>query len=253
MHKAGHDQGSYSVRCEWGPTGAKAVPADIAVVVDVLSFTTTVSVAVERGMSVYPYRWLDDQAEAYADERGALLAIGRFEARQHPGQVSLSPAAMAQVDGVARIVLPSPNGSAISFALRDSGAVVVAASLRNAAAVAQWLAPQVAGGATCVVVPAGERWSDDTLRPCIEDLWGAGAVLFHLAGLTDVVFSPEARVAARAFEAAALPDELLESAGARELASVGFIDDVEIAAEVGVSQAVPVLRGEAFADAVGAA
>ena len=46
----GHDQSTYRLRMEWGPTGAEAVPADFAVVVDVLSFTTTLSVALERGI-----------------------------------------------------------------------------------------------------------------------------------------------------------------------------------------------------------
>ena len=87
---------------------------------------------------------------------------------------------MAAVTGVERIVLPSPNGSTITRALAGTGARVVAGSLRNASAVADHVAPLVRDGATCVVVPAGERWPDDTLRPCVEDLWGAGAVLAGL-------------------------------------------------------------------------
>ena len=77
-----HGQPSYAVRLEWGPTGAAAIAegADVAVVVDVLSFTTTLSVALDRGMTVYPYRWRDDGAAAYAAERDAVLAVGRFEA-----------------------------------------------------------------------------------------------------------------------------------------------------------------------------
>ena len=53
----GHDQSASRIRMEWGPTGAEAVPADYAVVVDVLSFTTTLSVAIERGIEVFPFRW----------------------------------------------------------------------------------------------------------------------------------------------------------------------------------------------------
>ena len=38
-----------------------------------------------------------------------------------------------------RVVLPSPNGSAIAFALADAGVTVVGACLRNASAVGAWL------------------------------------------------------------------------------------------------------------------
>ncbi|MDO9496870.1 MAG: 2-phosphosulfolactate phosphatase, partial [Nocardioides sp.] len=182
---AAHAQAGHRVRLEWGPTGGAAVAAgaDVAVVVDVLSFTTTLTVAVERGITVYPYRWKDERAAEYAASLDAVLAVGRFEQRDSGGRaVSLSPAAMAGVEGVDRIVLPSPNGSTICAALAGSGAQVVGACPRNRAAVAAWLAPQVAAGATVAVVPAGERWPDGSLRPAAEDLWGAGAVLAALGG-----------------------------------------------------------------------
>lgn len=248
----GHDQSTYRLRMEWGPTGAEVVPADYAVVVDVLSFTTTLSVAVERGIEVFPFRWKDSRAAEHAMRHGATLAVGRFEAlsRGDARHVSLSPASLAEVDGIERLVLPSPNGSAISFALADSGAQVVGACLRNAAAVARWLAPQVADGASVVVVPAGERWHDDTLRPAVEDLWGAGAVLTALDAEAEASASPEARMAMAAWQAAVLPHDLLHCAGGRELGGAGFVADVEIAARTDVSEVVPVLVGESFRDAV---
>ncbi|WP_457205947.1 2-phosphosulfolactate phosphatase [Nocardioides sp. P5_C9_2] len=249
MIKPGHDQGGYAVRCEWGPAGAAAVPADIAVVVDVLSFTTTVTIAVGRGIAVLPYRWRDESAQAYAASRGALLAVGRLEAREQAGQVSLSPAAMAAVSGVERIVLPSPNGSTITQSLAGTGARVVAGSLRNAAAVADHLAPLVHGGATCVVVPAGERWPDGSLRPCAEDLWGAGAILSALVDRGVGGLSPEARLATHAWAGVRLPADLHDCAGGRELAAAGFTDDVAVAAEADAGDVVPVLDGEAFVDA----
>lgn len=254
MTLPGHDQSSYRVRMEWGPTGAEAVGADYAVVVDVLSFTTTLSVALERGIEVFPFRWKDARAAEHAVRHGATLAVGRFEALSRGGarRVSLSPASLAEVVGVERLVLPSPNGSTIAFALADSGAQVVGACLRNASAVARWLAPKVAAGASVVVVPAGERWHDDTLRPAVEDLWGAGAVLAALTELTGLGsdrLSPEAAMAVAAFRAADLPDDLADCASGRELVEVGFVADVEIAAQHDASAVVPVLVGESFRSA----
>jgi 2-phosphosulfolactate phosphatase len=244
-----HRQLDRRVRFDWGPTGAAAIAsgADIAVVVDVLSFTTTLCVAVERGMTVLPYGWKDGRAAAYAEERAATLAVGRLEARSLPGGagVSLSPAAMARVSGVDRVVLPSPNGSSIAFSLADSGCTVVGACLRNRTAVAEWLLWR---GGTVAVVAAAERWPDDSLRPSSEDLWGAGAVL---ALLPDADLSPEARLAADAFRAveATLTKELLYCASGRELAAAGFGEDVDVAAELDVSDVVPVLSDGEFVHA----
>lgn len=246
-HQPAHTQSAHRVRLEWGPTGAAAIAAgvDVAVVVDVLSFTTTVSVALDRGIVVHPYPWRDDGAAAYAAARDAVLAVGRHEAGYGTGHVTLSPASLEQVTGVERLVLPSPNGSTIAFRLAESGARVVGACLRNAPAVAGWLRPLVADGARVAVVPAGERWPDGSLRPAVEDLWGAGSVLAAL-GVGDL--SPEARVALAAFVSVEphLATELAACAGGVELSSGGFADDVRIAAQLGVSEVVPVLVGDAF-------
>ena len=231
------------VRFEWGPTGAGAIASPVTVVVDVLSFTTTLSVAVERGMSVYPFRWKDRRAAAYAEERGAVLARGRSE-RAGAGQaVSLSPASVRAAQGVERLVLPSPNGSAIAFGLADAGVSVVGASLRNATAVARWAH---ARGEDVAVVAAGERWPDGSLRPAVEDLWGAGAVVAGLVDLGVTDLDPEARVAERAFRAAVLPDDLVACTSGQELVGTGFAQDVAIAAELDGSDVVPVLTGEVF-------
>lgn len=248
--KPGHDQSGHRVRMEWGPVGAAAITraGDVAVVVDVLSFTTTLSVAVERGIEVWPHRWRDARAAAYAEQHGALLAVGRLEAREQAGQVSLSPAAMQQVEGVERIVLPSPNGSTIAAALVDSGAAVAGGCLRNATAVAHWAAGQARQGGAICVIPAGERWPDDTLRPCAEDLWGAGAVIAALEehGIGDL--SPEARLASTAWRGVRgrITEELAGCAGGVELAAAGFGDDVAVAAQVDATATVPVLTGGAF-------
>lgn len=244
---AQHRQHAYQVRLEWGPVGAEAVgPVDIAVVVDVLSFTTTLTVAVQRGIEVFPFRWSDDRAGAYAREHQAVLAVQRQDAE--PGQPSLSPASLREAEGLRRLVLPSPNGSTTSTLLAEGGATVVGASLRNRTAVAQWLAPRCADGASVAFIASGERWPDGTLRPAVEDLWGAGAVL---AALDPGDLSPEAAMARDAFHAVDLPDALHACAGGRELTAKGYADDVVVASEVDGSSVVPLLRGRVFSAATG--
>lgn len=255
VHDA-HSQDRHLVRLEWGPVGARELTAHAAshgpvyaVVVDVLSFTTCVSVAIDKGMPVHPFPWKDRSAEAYAAERGALLAKERGVAG--PGDVSLSPASIRAARPGRDIVLPSPNGSAISALLRDAGATVLTASLRNARAVGDWLAGRLGDRDAVVIVAAGEKWPDGTLRPAVEDLWGAGAVVDALAGrLGDRpgVVSAEARMAREAFRQVArrLDLELAACSSGRELLSAGYAIDLAIAAELHDSEAVPVLRDGVF-------
>ncbi|EYR64554.1 2-phosphosulfolactate phosphatase [Actinotalea ferrariae CF5-4] len=247
-----HRQLPFRVRMDWGLDGARAIGEDAAttVVVDVLSFTTAVTVAVDDGIVVLPYRWSDDGAAAHAARHAAVLAVRRSAAG--PGDLTLSPASIRAAAGVDRLVLPSPNGSTIAAHLLDHGAEVLAGALRNASAVADWVTTRhgVDGG-TVAVVAAGERWPGDTLRPAVEDLWGAGAVVAALlrAGWTSA--SPEARAAAAAFtEARAdLPARLRTCAGGAELAATGHGADVDIAAELDHSPSVPVLDAGGFRDA----
>ncbi|MFB6842503.1 2-phosphosulfolactate phosphatase [Streptomyces sp. NPDC056361] len=236
----------------WGPVEARALAraAACVVVVDVLSFTTAVGVAVEAGTAVHPYRWRDATAAAYADRVGAALAVGRREATpEHPW--SLSPAALRAAPAPARLVLPSPNGSTI--AAEAGGATVVAASLRNRTAVARWLTDRGYGTAErpLAVVAAGERWPDGSLRPALEDLLGAGAVLAGLAGLAGTgPMTPEATAAATLWSATKDPVAALHGCDSgRELYEYGYPQDVAVAAETDSSTTVPVLVDGAFQEA----
>jgi len=94
------------------------------------------------------------------------------------------------------------------------------------------------------VVPAGEHWPDGSLRPAVEDLLGAGAVLHHL-GLPPC---PEAQVARDAFRSVGPAVAALVRAGrsGQELVGRGFAGDVELAVQEGCSGAAPLLRNGAF-------
>ena len=240
------------IRFEWGPTGGEAVSAGggLAVVVDVLSFTTCVCIAVDRGIEVHPHRWDDDSAVQYAARIGAVLA----EHRGVPGGVSLSPSSIAAARGVDRLVLPSPNGATVALALAERGTTVVAGALRNRGAVARWLVEQLTArpDERVAVVAAGERWPDGSLRPAVEDLWGAGAVVAALVDLGMGDLSPEAGAAAAAFEGSpGLAADLFRCTSGAELVERGFDEDVRLAGELDVSSTVPVLHEGAFTAAAG--
>lgn len=237
------DQSSFDVRFEWGERGVAALGPGVhtIVIVDVLSFSTCVEVATSRGAFVLPYAVYgahDENLEAYAQSHHAIVAQRKRETRDG---FTLSPASLMKLSPGMRLVLPSPNGSTLSRAAANF-ATVTTACLRNATAIAKFVARQPAPVA---VIASGERWPDGTLRAAWEDLVGAGAVISQLQGSK----SPEALAAESAFELSSsqLSNRLHDCSSGRELIERGFATDVELAAQLNISSCVPVLMNQAFA------
>jgi 2-phosphosulfolactate phosphatase len=227
--------------CEWGLHGARKFAGRVGalVIVDVLSFSTCVDIAVARGAQVLPFAYGDaGAARAAATALGAEVA-GPRGSREH--RFSLSPASFLAIAPGTRLVLPSPNGSAISAAACTTP--VLTGCLRNARAVAR-RAAQIALSSAVAVIPAGERWSDGSLRPAIEDLIGAGAILEELG----LPCSPEAELAAQAFRSARprLAGLVRGSVSGQELIARGYPADVELATELNASDAAPLLVAGAY-------
>ena len=232
------------VLCEWGSHGAKKLSeaCDITVIVDVLSFSTCVDIAAGRSIQVLPYGGRLEEAPAFAREHDAELARHRGE-----GLYSLSPSSFATAPYVERIVLPSPNGSALTL-LAAQNSSVLCGCLRNAVAIAEACAEYD----SVAVIPAGERWPsgraegqpDCSLRPALEDWLGAGAIISHLSG----AWSPEARAAAAAFEVhqASLLETLMTISSGQELIDKGYAQDVELAAQYNISTTAPHFKTPAY-------
>jgi 2-phosphosulfolactate phosphatase len=229
------------VRLAWGPEGARAAAArgDVLVVVDVLSFSTAVATAVERGAVVH--------AGAPGEEPppGAERAVPRSRVPAE-GRFSLSPLTFLGAAPGTRVHLASPNGAACVRAAASLPRVLVG-SLLNASAVARAAADP---GGPVTVLACGERNRDGSFRVALEDYLGAGAILAALPPGPD---GPAASCA-RAFRIVrgGLLRVLLASASGRELAARGFAGDVEHAARLDLYGSVPALHAGAIARRPGA-
>ena len=232
------DQKEYEIRFEWGLSGVNTLApiSDIVVIVDVLSFTTCVDIVVDRNGFVLPYR---GELENLADFAASKNAIYANPSRKQTTSFSLAPSSLLTIPQGTRLVLPSPNGSTLSLATGQT--VTLAGCLRNAQAVAA-KASQL--GQRISVIAAGERWQGGLLRPALEDLLGAGAIMAHLTGRR----SPEAETAVAAFKHAqpTLLATLSHCGSGKELIGRGFAADVVIAAQLNVSHAAPVLVDGAY-------
>jgi 2-phosphosulfolactate phosphatase len=237
------EQAGFDVRFEWGLEGVTTLAraSDLVIVVDVFSFSSAVDVATSRGAIIIPAERNDDRARDLAASSGAVLAVERRHLSPRT-PYSLSPASFSSIEAGVRVVLPSPNGATIALRAKTLGTSVVAGCLRNAGSVA---AAAETFGRRVTVIAAGERWPNGALRPALEDLVGAGAIIARLRGS----LSPEAAAAVgafRTFDTFDLAEQLAGCSSARELIDAGHPEDVHLAAMLNVSETVPVLRGGAF-------
>jgi 2-phosphosulfolactate phosphatase len=232
------DRTEWDIHFEWGFEGVSrlAPVSDVVIIVDVLSFSTCVEIAVSRGAAVLPYPKQDSSLEEYARLHAAQPAATD---RCASGAFSLSPQSLLTLPSGYRLVLPSPNGAMLCKSVGNTR--TLAGCLRNGRAVAQAAKTL---GRTVAVIAAGERWPNGSLRPCLEDQLGAGAILQNLPGRR----SPEAEAAVAVFEkfSSQLESVLMTCISGRELIERGFKPDVALAAECNISSTVPILVNSAF-------
>jgi len=221
----------------WGEAGLRSLApvADVVILVDVLTFTTAVSVGTRSGAVIYPYRWRDERAEDYADRMEAQLAGLRGKSRY-----SLSPASLMGLEADEKLVLPSPNGATLS--LQTGVKPTFAGCLRNAEATAR--AANATGG-NIAVIASGERWPQDgAFRPALEDQVGAGAILSRLDGTP----SADACSTIALFNGIRneLTSLLMGCPSGYELIQRGYRTDVELAAQGDVDPQAAMLSDNAY-------
>ena len=138
---------------------------------------------------------------------------------------------------VVDVLSPTEGSSPVLDALREGTASVVAASLRNRTAVAEWaLAQQGDKGERffIAVIAAGEPRADGTTRFAVEDLLAAGAVIDALADVGIDYCSPEAAAASASFTGLrnATGHLIGASASGRELTATGRRADIDHAIDL---------------------
>ncbi|MGP1718009.1 MAG: 2-phosphosulfolactate phosphatase [Methylophilus sp.] len=224
-------QQGYDVRLEWGLPAAVYLDQEIdcVVIVDVMSFSTCVSLANDRGAYIYPWPWKDDSATAYAAKIGGHAAS--IDRKSSPDTFSLSPASIQNLPENDKLVLPSPNGATISFKAKAlSGVSIFSACLRNMQATAK----ACSHFKTVMVIPCGERWPDNSFRPALEDYVAAGGIIAAFQGRH---LSPEAKAAVAVYRSESLSHfaTLKHCVSARELVARGFSEDVDLCLQADVS------------------
>lgn len=230
---------------------------DLVVVVDVLSFSTSVVEVVAREGIAYCY------SPEELDRSGGREVVGRAhdavvlskQRRVGAGEVSLSPASLQSIPIGQRVVMTSLNGGRCAAAAASAPWVGIGC-LTNRTAVARRIEELLVGGAAdrCTVVPCAEVWSGPFMasqvgdlgdlaamlvRPSSEDLLGAGAIVAALD--PSLLRSVEASAASAVFESQAgrLVSAVQDCVSGRELRERGYDVDVDIATRLDAHPVVP--------------
>ncbi|MGW4125374.1 2-phosphosulfolactate phosphatase [Nocardia sp. NPDC004711] len=254
-----------AVHLDWGIDAARlaAHRGDAVVIIDALSFSTTVILAVARGAAVLPLARAElertsDLAALQAEHGARLLANDPTDR-----QLDIPLTDIDSIQPGDRVIVPSQNGGTICAAITDAPAAAIS-SFRNRTVTAEWCARLLSAGTVerITLIAAGSYWSQmspyTALRPCIEDGVAAGAVAAALRD-TGARLSVEALAIAATFDAVIRTNDisawLHNTVTGRWLESLdGLPAEVTDAGQLDVSAVVPSLGPDGFfRDTVGLA
>ncbi len=209
-------------------------------VIDVIRATTTITVALDNGCAgVIPVRTLGEaralalkigSSGLLAGERGAAKAVG-FELGNSPAEYGRE-----RVEGK-MIVLTTTNGTR-AFRAVGGAQALIATAFSNVSAAARWLTRT---GLDILILCAGKHG-----RFCLEDAVGGGMLIDRLVAFSDspVELTDAARAAQQLFTAYRndLLGMLRGCEWGRHIIQKGFGADLEICAQVDLTDVVPVMR-----------
>ncbi|HEX6525974.1 MAG TPA: 2-phosphosulfolactate phosphatase [Streptosporangiaceae bacterium] len=218
-----------------------AVRGDVVVIVDVLSFSTEIALAVAEGKTCLVYSDAELESMGGAEVVAASLDARPYRRFQHfvADGAQLPPARSSPSVSGERVLFRSANGASAARAAETAPELLIG-SLRNARACASHVGRLLAGtdvqrvtlvACGSVAGPGGEH----RFRPALEDWLAAGQIAAHLASF-GLVLSPEAHAAARSWPGA----EMLPACVAADALIAADLDEmVELAFAIDSSGAVP--------------
>ncbi len=218
---------------------ARTRPQRVAVVIDVIRATTTIVTAFREGArSVTPVSSVEEAQRARESAPAALLA-GERGGKRLPGfdlgnsPREFTPDAVRGRD----VILTTSNGTKTLRAAQEGRSVAIGALL-NRAAIGRWL---LARGEDAFIVCSGYEGIFS-----LEDAVCAGAVADAVAGAGRSVALGDGARAGQTLWArygADLPGLLRETGWGRHIVEIGLGADLDVCAQLDVTDVVPVMAG----------
>jgi 2-phosphosulfolactate phosphatase len=222
----------------------------IAIIIDVLRATTTMTAALEGNVTaVFPALTIDDAFAIRTVRPGVLLCGEREGFRIEGFDYGNSPVAIREAPVQGReIVLTTTNGTRAVIAARNAKHIV-AGAIRNASATAEYVSQYIKAGINdeageiegIVVVCSGTNG-----RFSVDDVYAAGLVVAKLGRIAEVM--SDSAHASLALVSKSVSDVVNRRTcrHVRLLEDIGFGMDVEYAFQVDTSDIVPIFINDAF-------
>ncbi len=235
---------------DWGVHGVKQAvkKGDIIIIVDVLSFSTSVAIAVKNSAFIFPALSNED-AVNIKDQFNTEISVKRNEVPSK-GNFSLSPATYYEIEPETKIALLSPNGATCTKQVDNSQSVFCGA-LVNCSTVAEAAFNEaVKQNSNITVIACGERLkgTDDIykIRMAVEDYLGAGAILSKIP----LPKTAESIVCENAYGKLVnhVPDLIWKCESGVELREINFGNDIHIATNLNSIPVAPVYRNGFYQD-----
>lgn len=217
------------------------VKGKIIVVLDILFATTTMVAALAHGArEVVPV--LDEAAAreaAKACEADCFVLSGELMAETLPGFAHPAPLALIEHGIRGKTVIYSTTNGTVAMARAAGAARTYCGALLNAGHLARHIAREHPGE-TILIVCSGSANNFN-----LEDFVGAGAFVSHFREIfgEQVDFSDAAKAALAVYQAARLPQTLLDCRVGRMMERRGLAHEVEFACRENIHPVVPVLAG----------
>jgi len=220
--------------------GRRSAAGRSAVVIDIIRASTTITMALHHGCAgIVPARTLREaRAVALTLGDGALVAGERAAAKMAGADLGNSPAEYGRerVEGKT-VVLTTSNGTRAIRAIEGAREVIACAFL-NVSAAARWLRR---AGLDVLIVCAGRNG-----HFCFEDAVGGGMLIDRLSRISDRPLElSDAAMAAHLLYSANqgnLLEVLRGCEWGRDITRKGFGADLEVCAQVDLTDVVPVMR-----------
>jgi 2-phosphosulfolactate phosphatase len=236
---------------EWVPT--EGLAGGVAVVIDVLRFTTTSVYALVAGArKLLPCREVEEARDLAGGMRaGRVLLAGERQGKTLPGfdlgnsPLEYTPARVRQLD----LVMTTTNGTRALLAA-DTAERIWLAAFVNFSAVCEQLRTEAR--------PVHIICAGDNGRLALEDTLCAGGLVDFLCrperGPGKAVLNDAARVAWDAYEVHGpiLEGAMQVSSGGLHLTSLGYAEDVRVAGRIDQFTLVPELRRDPLRVEIGA-